>query len=106
MRYQETGASKMDETYDDKPHIHLHEATRSTNAEGAGLSIWFFCGILTLGYGVVLVAQALCEHFRILDQHPPVTVLANLHATFWWGVLMSLFGAFYSIRFRPKHKLS
>jgi hypothetical protein len=96
----------MDETHDDKPHVHLHEATPSATVEGEGLSIWFFCGILTLGYGLVLIAQALCEHFRILDQHPPTTVLANLHPTFWWGILMTLFGAFYSIRFRPKHKLS
>ncbi len=48
--------------------------------------------------------QALCEHFRILGQQPPATVLANLHPTFWWGVLMTLFGAFYTIRFRPKRK--
>jgi hypothetical protein len=95
----------MDETQDDKPHVHLHEPTPSATAKDEGLSIWFFCGILTLAYGLVLVAQALCEHFRILDQHPPATVLANLHPTFWWGVLMTLFGAFYSTRFRPKHKI-
>jgi hypothetical protein len=93
----------MDETQDDKPHVHFHDAAPATASEG--LSIWFFCGILTLGYGFVLVGQALCEHFRILGQQPPTTVLANLHPTFWWGVLMTAFGAFYTIRFRPKHKL-
>jgi hypothetical protein len=28
-------------------------------------------------------------------------VLANLHPTLWWGVLLTLFGSFYTINFRP-----
>jgi hypothetical protein len=95
----------MDETHDDKPHVHVHEPTEVAAVKDEGLSIWFFCGILTLAYGFVLIGQALCEHFRILDQQPPTTVLANLHPTFWWGILMTLFGAFYTIRFWPKRKL-
>ena len=93
----------MDEIHDDKPHVLLHEPTGIAAVKAEGLSIWFFCGILTLAYGIVLIGQALCEHFRILGQHPPATVLANLHPTFWWGILMTAFGAFYTIRFRPKH---
>jgi len=89
----------MDETLDPKPHVHIDEARPPVKAEG--LSIWFFCGILTLGYGIVLVVQALLEHFHLLGQHPPATVLANLHPTFWWGMCLFLFGAFYTIRFRP-----
>jgi hypothetical protein len=93
----------MDESLDPKPHVHL-EQTVPTAARGETLSIWFFCGILTLGYGTVLVVQALLEHFHLLGQHPPSTVLANLHPTFWWGICLFLFGAFYTIRFRPgKH---
>ena len=89
----------MDETQDDKPHVVVHEG--GTPVRGESLSIWFFCGILTLGYGIVLVAQAGLEHFRLLGQHPPATVLANLHPTFWWGLCLLVFGAFYTIRFRP-----
>jgi hypothetical protein len=33
--------------------------------------------------------------------HEALTVLNNLHPTFWWGILMTLFGGFYCIRFRP-----
>ncbi len=88
----------MDETLDPKPHVHLDSPPPG---RGESLSIWFFCGILTLGYGIVLLAQATLEHFRLLGQHPPATILANLHPTFWWGVLMFLFGAFYTLRFRP-----
>ncbi|WP_263365420.1 hypothetical protein [Edaphobacter bradus] len=68
--------------------------------EAAELSIWFFCGILLLAYGVVLVITG------VLELHdPPATALAELHPTLWWGALMTVLGAFYSIRFWPKHKL-
>ena len=60
------------------------------------ISIWFFCGILMLAYGLVLIVQG------VHDFHaPPATVLANLHPTFWWGILLTVFGGAYSIRFRP-----
>jgi len=97
----------MDETLDDKPHIHIDAdgkvpvAIPPVPGRGESLSIWFFCGILTLGYGLVLIVQALLEHFRLLGQQPPATILANLHPTFWWGVLMTAFGSFYTTRFRP-----
>ena len=97
----------MDETQDDKPHVHVHAGDRAAVAippvpgRGEPLSIWFFCGILTLGYGIVLIAQALLEHFRLLGQQPPHTILANLHPTFWWGACLFLFGTFYTAKFRP-----
>jgi len=68
------------------------------DVETAELSIWFFCGILMLAYGVVLIITGLMEF-----HHPPPTVLADLHPTLWWGLLMALFGAVYTIRYRPKH---
>ncbi|HEX7158171.1 MAG TPA: hypothetical protein VF214_04115 [Edaphobacter sp.] len=74
--------------------------TEKREIETAELSIWFFCGILTLAYGVVLVITGLFEL-----HNPPATVLAELRPTLWWGVLMTVFGAFYTIKFRPKHKL-
>ena len=60
------------------------------------LSIWFFVGILCLLYGLVLLPTGIYEF-----SHPPHVVRADLHATFWWGVLMTLFGGFYTVRFRP-----
>lgn len=74
--------------------------TEKRDVETAELSIWFFCGILLLAYGVVLVITGLLEL-----HHPPATVLAELHPTLWWGLLMTGLGTFYSIRFFPKHKL-
>jgi hypothetical protein len=69
--------------------------------ESREISIWFFCGILTLVYGVVLVVTGLLEY-----NHPPpnevlLPMLQPLHPTLWWGVLMTTFGAIYTIKFRP-----
>lgn len=74
--------------------------TDKRDVETAELSIWFFCGILLLAYGVVLVITGIMEL-----HNPPATVLAELRPTLWWGVLMTALGAFYTIRFWPKHKL-
>ncbi|MBB5319417.1 hypothetical protein [Tunturibacter empetritectus] len=63
----------------------------------AKLSIWFFCGILMLADGLVLLSQGIFERFG----HEPATVLANLQPTLWWGVLLTLFGGSYTVRFRP-----
>jgi hypothetical protein len=62
------------------------------------LSIWFFVGILTLAYGLVLLLTGIYEFSQPLGA---AVILSNLHATFWWGLLMTAFGAFYTIRFRP-----
>ena len=74
-------------------------------AEGTGrgesLSIWFFVGILTLAYGVVLLPYGAYEWFG--GQRGAATVLAaTLHPTFWWGLLLFLFGGFYTLRYRPR----
>ena len=71
-------------------------------AEGTGrgeaLSIWFFVGILTVSYGIVLL---LYGSWAWLAGHEAPTVLNNLHPTFWWGVLLTTFGSFYTLRFFP-----
>jgi hypothetical protein len=71
-------------------------------AEGTGrgemLSIWFFVGIMTLAYGLVLLPYGAWAWFT---NHEASTVLNNLHPTFWWGLLLTAFGAFYTLRFRP-----
>jgi hypothetical protein len=70
---------------------------QTDRGRGAKLSIWFFCGILMLADGLVLLGQGIFEHFG----HEPSTVLANLQPTLWWGVLLTTFGGFYTVRFRP-----
>jgi len=70
---------------------------QNSQTRRAKLSIWFFCGILMLADGLVLLGQGIFERFG----HEPATVLANLQPTLWWGVLLTLFGGFYTVRFRP-----
>jgi hypothetical protein len=66
---------------------------------GESLSIWFFVGIMTLAYGLVLLPYGAWEWFA---NHEAPTVLNQLHPTFWWGLLLTTFGAFYTLRFRPR----
>ena len=95
----------MDETQDPKPHVQnvaLNNAAHEVAPDPAGkhekkeLSIWFFCGILMLAYGLVLLVQGYLDF-----ANPPHTVLANLHPTIKWGAFLTLFGSFYTIKFRP-----
>jgi uncharacterized membrane protein len=86
---------------DPKEYIHS-PSTSSTNTEDRArrrepLSIWFLVGSLCLVYGLVLIPIGIYQF-----QHPPAVVLAQLHATFWWGIGMTIFGAFYVARFRPR----
>ena len=96
----------MDETQDPKPHPTVPSLDNSPQGvehevhPSESLSIWFFCGILMLAYGIVLTGTGVYEHFG----HQPSTVLANLQPTLWWGGGLGLFGLLYTIRFRPgKH---
>jgi len=75
------------------------------DVETAELSIWFFCGILMLAYGVVLIVTGIVEYHAPPPNEVLLPWLQPLHPTLWWGVCMAVFGAFYSIRFRPRHKL-
>ena len=47
--------------------------------------------------GLIIFGEGIYEF-----SHPPSTVLAELHPAFWWGMLMVLFGGFYTFNFRPK----
>ena len=75
-------------------------------AEGTGrgeaLSIWFFVGALTLAYGLVLTATGLYEFHNPPANEVLLPWLQPLHPTLCWGLLMSIFGAFYTIRFWPR----
>ena len=65
------------------------------------LSIWFFCGILMLGYGLVLAATGLMEFHNPPPNEILLPWLQPLHPTLWWGVFLAVCGLFYTVRFRP-----
>ena len=62
------------------------------------VSIWFFIGALLLVYGVLILGAGLYER-AVPPEHP--VVLADLHAGIWWGALLIILGAFYTLRFSP-----
>lgn len=67
------------------------------------MSIWFFCGVLFLLYGIIITAAGIYDLF-----YPPVvkTVLYQLHPAVWWGGLIGLAGLGYTLRFWPRKHTS
>ncbi len=66
------------------------------------VSIWFFIGISLLVNGVLILAAGI---YQLVN--PPVNpgvVLFELHANVWWGAILLLLGAFYTVHFRPRRK--
>jgi hypothetical protein len=63
------------------------------------ISIWFFIGLSLLVNGILITGAGIWEIFR-----PPANpvVLYQLHASIWWGILLSLSGLRSCIRFAPR----
>ena len=59
---------------------------------GGTISIWFFIGLSLLVNGVLILASGIYE-----TVHPPAeqVVLFHLHASVWWGALLTVIGAIY-----------
>jgi hypothetical protein len=75
------------------------------DVETAELSIWFFCGILMLAYGLVLIVTGMLEFHNPPPNEILLPWLQPLHPTLWWGVVMSIFGGIYTAKYWPKGKL-
>lgn len=58
--------------------------------------VWFYIGALLAFYGVLLTGAGVYQWV-----HPPMTVLAGEHATFWAGVVLLLVGAIYTTVYWP-----
>jgi hypothetical protein len=60
------------------------------------IPVWFFVGLLLFIYGILIFVSGLTEW-----SNPPDTVLADLHASVWWGGLLIVLGGVYCAMFRP-----
>lgn len=60
------------------------------------IPVWFFVGVLLLIYGIMILGSGLAEWSQ-----PPDTVLADLHAPVWWGMIMIAIGGTYVWKFYP-----
>ena len=61
------------------------------------IPVWFFVGVLLLAYGILILASGLAEW----SSPPPGVQLTELHAPVWWGALLVVLGAVYTLKFRP-----
>ncbi len=62
------------------------------------IPVWFFVGILLVVYGAMIFGTGIYE-----VANPPVNrvVLYDLHASIWWGGILLILGAIFSLRFSP-----
>ena len=65
------------------------------SSHGKTISIWFFIGVLMLIYGVLILGADL---FTTTSEQ---VVLRELRAGLWWGILLIIVGAVYTVKFRP-----
>jgi hypothetical protein len=66
-----------------------------------GISIWFFIGISLLVNGLLIFATGLYELWYPLERE---VVLFHLHASVWWGALLTLAGALYCYGYAPSRR--
>jgi hypothetical protein len=66
------------------------------------VSIWFFIGISLLVNGALILAAGIYE--LVNPPANPSVVLFSLHANVWWGAILFVVGAFYTLHFRPGRK--
>lgn len=63
------------------------------------ISIWFFIGVLVLAYGLLILGSAMMG-----GTTSRAVVLQELRVDLWWGALMTILGAIYTVKFRPRKK--
>ena len=59
------------------------------------ISVWFFIGLLLLIYGILIIGATVTSGASADVQ------FAEYHIGTWWGALLVVLGAIYSIAFRP-----
>jgi len=59
--------------------------------------VWIYIGALLGFYGVMFIVAGVYQWV-----HPPATVLAEKHATFWVGIALFLIGGSYTIAYWPR----
>jgi hypothetical protein len=61
------------------------------------IQVWFYIGAVLGLYGIMLTSAGVYQWI-----HPPATVLAGYHATFWAGVVLLIVGGIYTLAYWPR----
>ncbi len=69
--------------------------------EHGSISIWFFTGVLVLIFGVLILGAGV---YGLSNPSERPVVLHELHIDLWWGLALTLAGAFYCWKFAPFRK--
>ncbi len=69
--------------------------------ESHQLPIWLFIGALLGVYGVIIMATGIV-HWISPPAHP--MAMSQLHPDLWWGLLMTVIGLIYCIKYWPWKK--
>jgi hypothetical protein len=98
-KFKRNQSSSLGNSLFHRAHVILASATLMPRE--AHTSIWFFIGLILTIYGVLILGASL--HDLVV---PPAhtVVLANLHAGIWWGALLIVLGAIYTLVFAPWRK--
>lgn len=60
------------------------------------IQVWFYIGVVLGLYGIMLTSAGVYQWV-----HPPATVLAGYHATFWAGIALLVVGGIYVVAYWP-----
>lgn len=66
---------------------------------GAGITIWFFIGVLLVIYGAMIFGYGVVEWTT--GSYPAGVQLTYLHTPVWWGGVLTVLGILYVVKFRP-----
>ena len=61
------------------------------------IQVWFYIGAVLGLYGIMLTAAGVYQWI-----HPPTTMLAGYHATFWAGIVLLIVGGIYTVAYWPR----
>jgi hypothetical protein len=60
--------------------------------------VWFFIGVLLTAYGIIILITSVLQR-----SHPGAVEFGKYHTGLWGGILLTLIGGFYTLRFWPRN---
>jgi hypothetical protein len=73
------------------------------------IPVWFFVGVLLFIYGILIFIKGITEWHNPPEtamsvSNPFYATLSSLHPTFWWGILLIVLGAIFTLTSYPRKR--